>query len=427
MQEMNNNNILTGFVKQLLREFNLPKASVLRKGMRIFEDSYYIYGSDIYVCTATQEQPFDGDMKSLKKISAYVYGEKYLNITKTLSSDTQIYDAYTHEYLGDYLRFYRDYKDINLMSMYNCFGNDTANNVDISLTVNGKTVHFDTSDSAYVIYAVPIRWFNEYTIGVDCSANIELMACIYDGNGIVSFDNESALYSQTYVKSAGNRFSKPFKYDKLKNFSVSKRLKNNERHLVLLMKVPASCKSSIVVLEGDWLACSEYSLDADGQSVCWEIHNYAPSSSNVAYRYNSTDNKYEELNANSGTTSEYKRKYASKNQLLMVNDGAAHPFSDKLIGYLLFNVITSDDGISDNIRRLQKALIHRGDVGYNYSRNPGSWEPNLRDYIYDLGKSLQIADNSFDFIGFVDRDIEKALGADINHDSGQHSISGGTR
>lgn len=41
--------------------------------------------------------------------------------TQTFESITDYYDSDTHEYLGNYLRAYRDIKGINLMPYYNCF------------------------------------------------------------------------------------------------------------------------------------------------------------------------------------------------------------------------------------------------------------------------------------------------------------------
>lgn len=57
---------------------------------------------------------------------------KILNHTKNLKITTNSYDYYTHEYLGDYLRFQRDYYDIDLMPLYNCFNDRQCDLLDIS-------------------------------------------------------------------------------------------------------------------------------------------------------------------------------------------------------------------------------------------------------------------------------------------------------
>lgn len=452
MQVMNNNSVLTGYIKQMLRDFNLPKADYLLPGRYVFKGMRYVDRHNIYRCAKTSW--FDGaSYENLETVAPYVYGKEYLNVTRRLNSTVGTYDYKTHEFLGDYLRFYRDYKGINLMSMYNCFGGRTGKFVDLSFTSeNGSSINFDSSDATCLIYVVPVRLQNEYTIAIDCSTAIELVVGVYDGSRL-TVDDES-LYKNTYFKHSWNMFARPFVYRGLKNLSasVSESIANQERNLVLFVKVPASNSSSFSVLEGDWLSSTDSVFVESGRQLHRVANNYEPKryfdfassgkpaksqigdifidrQTGLQYRYDDSEASYVPLSdaASMTSASDYSRDYVSRLQLLTVNDGASHPFADKLIGYLLGNVITGDDGISDNIRRLQRSLINRKDVGYAYSRNFGSWEPELRDYVYDLSVRLGIADGSFDSIGFVDKDIERVFGSDIGYDVGGHGISGGTR
>lgn len=451
MQTINNNSILTGYIKQFLHDFNLPKASFLRAGMRVFNGMRYIDRNNIYECVKTSY--FDGSSyEYLTEISPYIYGKKYLNITKNLNSTVNEYDYKTHEFLGDYLRFYRDYKNINLMSMYNCFGGRTGSNIDLSFKVGGLSAEFDSSNASFSIYVLPVKLQSEYTIAIDCSAAIEIVACLYDGSRVVQNDINDVLLENTYYGHSGNRFAKPFVYRRLKEFSDTQSAESvamRANDLMLFVKVPAGNESSFTVLEGDWSDCSDFVLAESTQRIHRTANNYepkhyidstasAPSKSRMGdifidratgmqYRYDSSEGVYMPLSNNHASANGYMREYASRLQLLTVNDGASHPFADKLVGYLLGNVITSDDGISDNIRRLQKSLINHSGVGYAYTRNFGSWEPELRDYVYDLAVSNGTVDCSFDSIGFVDKDIEGAFGADISYDVGGRGMSGGTR
>lgn len=91
--------ILTGYIKQLLASFNLPK---------------YINEEEGYIIT---------------KDYNYYYNKPVKNYTKNLQVQNNIYNSYTHEYLGDYLRFQRDYNHLDLMPLYNCFSNKLVSNL----------------------------------------------------------------------------------------------------------------------------------------------------------------------------------------------------------------------------------------------------------------------------------------------------------
>lgn len=417
MQKMNESSLASGYIKQMLREFNLPKATVLKDKMRVFDGRYYMDGMAISKCIQSGVYDKSKDnTKLLSKVTDYQYGRKYINLTRNLEPRGTLYDSYTHEYLGDYLRFCRDFSGIDLMSMYNCFCGDVARNVSLSFEVpdqagdSDKTkVSFDSSDSSSVLYVVPIRFGQQYTIGIDCVAPIEVVACFYEDGGVIEF-NDNLLCQKTYARHSGNALSKPFLYSKAKDYFDGESTSGNggamraEHSLALLIKAPASNASSLTVLEGDFVRCSEMSFSKRGQEPIFVVRNYE-----------------------SGVTERDERSYYSKLQLLMINDGESHPFADKLIDYLVGNVITPMDGIPDNIRRLQKSIINRFDGTYSHARLPGAWESVLRDYAYDLAKSRGVLASSFDVLGYIDKDVEGLFGSDISYDTERHTISGGTR
>jgi hypothetical protein len=135
-----------------------------------------------------------------------------------------IYDSYTHEYLGDYLRFQRDYNDLNLMSLYNCFSNRACDNLKIkdSLSVSMPEsgditkvdIDFNTSDINYKIYMLPVKLFQEYTIAIDCETPIELCCGIY-GEYQDTREKFNQLVKLTYQKINYSKFSQPFLFTKL--------------------------------------------------------------------------------------------------------------------------------------------------------------------------------------------------------------------
>ena len=202
--------------------------------------------------------------------NVYYTSEKAVHgLTRSLNSHGRYYDTTTHEYLGDYLRFLRDYHNINLMSMYNCFNDKLYNNVYFNFDLpGGKEATFDAQAPNYKIYALPVKLFSEYTIAIDCSQGIELFCGLYNTSLDIS-EKATKLAAKTYLKVNKTLFNQPFLYNKLtvNNWPASDDLTNGgvrtdiytrwdltarEKDLKLFIKVPTSCKSSITILEGDY-------------------------------------------------------------------------------------------------------------------------------------------------------------------------------
>ena len=97
-------------------------------------------------------------------------------------------------------------------------------------------------------------------------------------------------------------------------------------------------------------------------------------------------------------------------QLLQFNTREQHPFADRLIEYLIGNAITnSEDEVSDNIHRAQKAL--RGNLaGYYRTALPGVWSAEMKNLFYEYmttnNKAVK-SNTNHDILGYVDKDVEK--------------------
>lgn len=104
-------------------------------------------------------------------------------------------------------------------------------------------------------------------------------------------------------------------------------------------------------------------------------------------------------------------------QLLRLNTGESYPFADRLVEYLLGNVVTHLDNYEDNIVRVQELLKHFGSPEANTSFVPklrGYWEPELNALIYSYLTAPGIATSqTHDILGFADKDVEKCLQATI--------------
>lgn len=428
MIKFNSNNIITGYIKQLLHSFNLPNATVYKEGMKVFNDKYYIKDNKIELFK-------DGNW--IPKGEYHFGGKTLPNLSKTLKIDNLIYDTYTHEYLGEYLRFVRDYKNIDLMPLYNCFSNRIINNFNFGLEVstlsskvyvdNNKmdevVVNVDENDesagrdfinvdvttnvlslknlntNAYKIYALPVKFGKKYTIAIDSDFPVMCICGFYDSASYkvlkdVTDQDGTQIYTDTFKLINNISFTSPVVYDNLENIEVSESYSKNEKNLKLFIRLPYNNKSSITVLEGDYK-----------NSVSKVIKKVGDTGSFITYPRTIINAEHEnELDD---------LKLLSRHQLLALNSEISYPFADRLIEYLVDNVIASDETIDDNIIRLQEKLYSKG--LQRYGNTKGEWNNKYKLYLYDIiSKNEQLFNSTTDILGYVDKDVEHALGTDIN-------------
>ena len=383
--------IIVGYIKELLHSFNLPMIPVITDDTILYEGRSYIKDQSIVKYE-------DGE---LKELAPYVFNRNIVNITKQLKMNSSVYDIYTHDYLGEYLRFLRDYKHLDLMSMYNCFGERMPLRVNISTQTESKKIEVDTNNNNYNYYIVPVKFNKQYTISMDSEARYELMTILYSSVYVTTPD---ILIRESYKTVSGSKFRSPFLYST--NFDCAFKLWDKEQCLCLLFKIPNEVKSSITVLEGNYLDSANI---IDGTYI-----------DEIVYGKEAINS---ELN------------YTARNFLLEVNNKINYPFAPRLIEYLLFNVVTGIDQIKNNIERIQDVIYEDGIEGYY-----GIWDNKLRNYIYSetfkedktLGNStkkgntiqmympdggleinqknpkrfIDIYDN---VLGYVDKDVESLL------------------
>jgi hypothetical protein len=486
MLQFNNNHIFTGYLKQFLSSFNLPTCRIYTaefakyysehgcEDPRVIESTAPIALSsidsdktrpamDIMYLKEGDIQQYFWDTSSCKtaasirrtnnttkywKIGKSIHysGNKIPGLTKTLKNPTTLYNYQTHEYLGDYLRFLRDYEGINLMSMYNCFSNRLCNNIQTELEWKKddaiiKTVKINAYDTNFKIYMLPAKLFENYTVAIDCYQGVEMFCGFYDEK-LDASSKASFLMKQTYVKVPKALFNQPFIYDKLdvKNWSfegvteyisdenkiLRSEIANRENNLKLFIKVPATNTSSITVLAGDYRNYND-AIYTRNDTEGWQ---YKANSSVANFETTKTFKKSTLPDLN-----DREFKPISKLQLLALNTGISYPFADRLIEYLVANAILPNDTTPDNIRRLQKVME---DCGYSFQVN-GAWEPKMQMVLYDYlmnsgkfavkeksdarGKPITRARDCrkgnlrqagqgkrsefYDILGYVDKDAEK--------------------
>lgn len=485
MFKFDNSHIFTGYLKQLLSSFNLPACRVYtnefakyleihgKEDPRVIESfdtiSYktdknvkqristqvnYLKGSELYsyFWNFSQDNKELGHKNSYWKRVSTIFYDKDKNIpglTKVLKSPGNSYDTITHEYLGDYLRFMRDYYNLNLMSLYNCFNNKICSNLyyRLSDSASKSSIVFDSQDDRYRIYAFPIKLFQDYTIAIDCEKGIELFCGLYDTT-LDTSEKGVALITKTYKKLNRTFFKQPFLFDKLNvkywNFDLESTIESNgypkllnsanitrwdiankERDLKLFIKIPSSCRSSITVLEGDFRSFND--------------HKYEPVKHNEKFVWEYKQNHSVINFADNNELNDIGFVPIGKLQLLAMNTGESYPFANRLVEYLCNSAITSNDEIADNIKRAQKVM----NQNHHYFKIDGIWENKMQKIIYDymmnagpietirVNDQIQLVDKRrgnhprlghtsksalYDVLGYIDKDAEKWYASWIEED-----------
>ena len=388
-------NIIVGEIKQLLHSSNLPQYKVLTKGTKVFKGIYYLYQNKILRANKDDFNFVEYNNANFDFVANFSEGKYILNVSKNLELKNNYYDWITHEYLGDYLRFKRDYYGVDLMSMYNCFNGRIANWLDIDY----PNYSFKSSDSNYVIYEVQAKFDKKYTIAIDCASQIEIIAGLYSGENqktsVLDYSTKEELieklYNATYFKYCGTRFSFPFIYDKLCNTSeLGKEFYDNESILKLFIKVPKGNKSSLVVLEGEYGSYTNRYFNE--KSVMSK-------QSSTIINMNKLDDIDDKI-------------YKSMPQLLLMNNKVSYPFADRLVEYICNNVIIPTDTM--NLKKLQKALL-RDKLITSYTSGY-KFTDDIRVKLYYKALLERVLDNHYDILGYVDKEIEDKVIVDFDYD-----------
>jgi hypothetical protein len=445
MFKFDNNHIFTGYLKQLLSSVNIPMCKIYTSDFTRYLEKTGTEHPEILESFNDGQRKYKVNYLKNNELYNYYtktnggYWEKTANLfydkdqfipglTKTLISHGNSYDSATHEYLGDYLRFIRDYYNINLMSLYNCFNNKIYNNIYHELKVanlqfdntqpesseNTKekliTV-FSSQDAKYNIYAFPVKLFAKYTIAIDCNQGFEMFCGLYKTHLDTSNKGKS-LIQKTYTKINKSLFKQPFIFDKLivnnwldkttnritKDSFLSDTeiscwdIVNREQDLKLFIKLPITCKSSVVVLEGDFRNFNDtkYSLVGSVEKVNKEE---IPTEAREIKVFRQNKNTFYLENDKLNGTWEYKQNQAALNfsnlpedfrpvgkiQLLAVNTGESYPFATRLVEYLSMSAVTPIDEMPDNIKRTQRVM----NQNHHYFKIEGVWEDKMQSILYD--------------------------------------------
>ena len=294
----------------------------------------------------------------------------------------------------------RDLYDLNLMQYYNCYAGQDLN-IRIKEDENPSNYSFETANNDGLIsYLVPIKFNKDYTIYYNSHIPFKIVPIYYDGIKYSKYPGNTGI---TKVNSCS--MNNPYLYNKItyeyENIETIAPSILKEKYLHLLIQVPKSDKTSLLVLEGNY--------------------------KNI--RLNITDNSLYRLpklyhgDVNSLNITDVDNILKSVPELSFKRLGTNYAFSDRLLEYLLYAPIINEDRIRDNILRVQNHLSCKDaqDVfgqRYNYPYKKDIWDTNLRYYIYDIVTNNLYNENNgniiytnknplfLDINGYVDKDSE---------------------
>jgi hypothetical protein len=183
-----------------------------------------------------------------------------------------------------------------------------------------------------------------------------------------------------------------------------------EKYLYLVVQLPADNSSSIIALEGDYTNndtnVNYYNIERSQKAIQDILSN--PDSnfikSNIAQATDSSD-AFDVViqlldSSDDATINNFMHTDLS---LLKMGTASMYAFSNRLIEYLLLNVVDSEDTIDENTIKAQEIfnLFNRVDV------MPSVWSNMLRFSIYR--KFLEENKDVSDVNGFIDKNVEKML------------------
>lgn len=413
LQKYYTNTIQGKFIKELLRSTYIPTVPIYKLGDSLIQGMTYISGG--YIVKAkknTTDINFPTsltDSNYFEILEPYVLGKQYRGITSNFVSNSSTYDSETHKQLGNYLRAIRDLYNINLMPFYNCFSGNYNDNIRIDTEHKQIKYSQQIVRDGYKVMLVPIKFNQTYTIYLNSSLPIILGSIYYDDKYVL---NETQLLDNDLIQPTYASMDQPIYYRINKVGSTESNNDPNadiiNNYLTLLIQVPSAYSSNVVVLEGEYKPLSY----VDIKVIKDEFDNEKIQPNTVTEKLCETIVDF--TNENSWTNQNIERLFPIEPFLTHTIGTQNYAFSSRLVEYLLQNVITDVDFISDNIERVQQYCssdksAELNGIKYTEGYIKGVWDIHLQKYIYDLVTNKFKKPYIFDVNGFVDKDSEQIV------------------
>lgn len=402
LQKFYTDTLMSRFIKNFLSKEKVPLLDRIHNGDTIIDTCLYIYGHYIIKCVKTgimdisesvyvsdrifpTDEPTDDGVGKFKVICPFMdsYEQKF---SYSYKSHVHWYDPDTHKHLGNYLRNLRDHTGLDLMPFYNCYSGYEVDDIALRKPTQEELAGIKSYKDSFAIekvpvgyrmIAVPIKFNKDYTIAIECPYEFTMRAVIYNESGMVEIPTPIKSLNKYYYSNrlassyrivACSHFDHPFVYNVK---TTDPELYNRQKDLYLFIQIPKKANSSVVVLEGDYTKL--------GAIECYE---------------------------------DSVRKYSLyKNlTLLQQNTRESYAFTDRLIEYLLLNVVCEQEEIYGNIKRAQESLAKLDPIYGLYANSDriskGVWDDKIRNGIMRL---LENNENDIFFRdqdGYVNKDIE---------------------
>lgn len=366
-QRFYNDTLITDFIKELLATTYIPTIPVVPSGVELKEYGWvdggtYIYKNNIVKCRKEAGATF-----KLTTIQPYVFGRNYSGITSVFISNNSSYDSETHVQLGNYVRTLQNLSGQPFMAFYNCFNDSYAVNTHLETSEEGILIK-SGDKSGYKVITVPVKFNSKYTVALDCPTRVLITSCIYPEKGFKDSNDNHAIVGGVNKQFPTGNFRAPVVIGV--GGPASAQQLSEERNLRLLIQVPESTNSSIVVLEGEY------------RTTPTVVSSSTPPVSFLS--------------------------------LLQFSDNLSYAFSDRLVELILDNIIGPLDVIEQDIERVQRyvssvACLKNTGKRYTNVYTPGYWDMSLQYFIFNLVEETTVNINKLDNIGLVSKDAERLI------------------
>ncbi len=291
----------------------------------------------------------------------------------------------------------------------------------------------EEASADYRVVAVPVLFDTTYTVALSCDSDIMMSGVIYD-NGMIPVNklstdqeintdrrNMKSTYSEYLYHSIAikrnTQFTSPFTFsiplanvvfssDAKLSETVKRELYQRQKYLYMIIQLPKNVETSIIVLEGDYTNKTIFNkFDDEGEVIS---NDFSEVDQSVTQRLRASD--------------------VAPLSLLCYNTGVSYAFSDRLIEYLLLNVIYPQETLSTNIANIQQSLTRVTTAdGSRYLRHlplcsdykvslenksaiKGAWDDGIQECILRiLDKHRDKLEYQYDHDGFVNKDVERLL------------------